>query len=158
METNFQPNHLLQTYWNGFLPIDYSLIFKNMEIEIEEIDFDNETLAFIEKKKYEIKIFICKNYIHKNTLLAFVASKINAGLIDGGFSISKIDFNEKEANFHSQIAQNSLPMYLVPERLLLFIIQDTPKTQLNFKNISQLFNVSEPLLHNAFIKYNLLSS
>lgn len=148
MNPSFSAKNLIDTYWNGMIPVDYYAICNQLNILVEKTDLS--TLGFLEKKGNQIHIYIDTKTNKDNVIIAFFLSKLFVGLNDGGYSLDSNDFNTSGANFNSQLAQNYLHQYLIPEFVFNSFLKDGYQS---LQQLSTIFGVSEVLMAKAIHSY-----
>lgn len=148
MNSFFSAKNLIDTYWNGIVPVDYYAICKQLNIVVEKTDLS--TLGFLEKNGNKIHIYIDSQTDKDNVIIALFLSKLFVGLNDGGYSLEANDFNTSNANFNSQLAQNYLHQYLIPQFVFNSILKDGYQS---LQQLSSTFGVSEVLMAKAINAY-----
>lgn len=63
MNNEFSPKNVLDTYWDGFLRINYQKIFEKMKIIVIETSLQEVSLALINAEVNNLKIYILKLFL-----------------------------------------------------------------------------------------------
>lgn len=148
MKSLFQAKHIIDTYWDGSIPVNYYAICEKMNVSVEKTELSS--LGFLEKSGNDIKIYINKDTDKDNIVIAFFFSKICVGLNDGGYSVDTNDFNTSISNIHNSIALHNLHYYLVPKFVMHSILKDGYKS---LEELAKTFNISETLMLKAIECY-----